>query len=444
MKTVLKDLAACEPVEPMGWFRFLHDHYLGRNVHCHKGPIFMPVYRQGWEQITNNPEALTDVNDPIWLEVVNRHAWTVGFLGLEKPAQAHWDNMTKLAKGAFCAGLSECHPSVEMWEMVITELPRIELTAESLCQLACNAIKNGSHNDLADLLNNATDLTSPIHRGDGFIYPESRWPEIMDQLSHRVIDLVLEAALIENDHNAIKLALDHGADPNIPVWWLERSCNEKHCALSFAISKDDRGLAEMLLQYGANPAGNSFSGRNNPFFQAHQHGARWRTFADDLYVRASLEPTPPKNPMPESDVKNEGSEWDVFLPVSGRFFEHFEEELDWARCVIGSIIPLVSVDEKESFYRGNAQGGYHRTILDLIMSDLTKLKEFEALGMDTRLSAEEICTAVESNAYSSLMYLLESFGPARRDRVLSAILQRKPEFGRSRWPQIMKRNNDVI
>ncbi len=439
----LKKLAACEPVEPLGWFRFLHDHFLGRNVDEYHGPIFMPVYRQGWEKVSRKPENFPDVDDPIWLELVNRHAWTIGMLGLQKPSRAHWDNMSRLARGAFFAGFSEYNPSQNTWEIFMSELPQVELSAESLCQLACNATKCQRNDVLTALLNTTTELTSPIHRGDGFIYPESRWPEIMDQLSHRLIDLVLEAALIRNNHEAIILALEHGADPDIPIWWLERSFNEKHCALSFAIGRDKRELAEILLKYGANPSGNSFSGRNSPFFQAHQQGKRgpflqeatrnWYKFADDLYAKASLEQAPPKMPTSEYAVTNEGSEWEVFLPVSGRFFGHFQEELDWARQVIGGIIPLVPVDEKESYYHGNAQGGYHKTALDLVMGDLTKLKEFEAMGMDTRLSAEELCTAVEGNACHCLMYLLESHGPVIRDQVISEIVRRKPDFGPSRY-----------
>jgi len=425
----LKKLAASAPVEPLGWFRFLHDHFLGRNIDEYHGPIFMPVFRQGWEIVSNNPENFPDVDDSLWLDVLNRHAWTVGMMGLVKPLKIHWKNMTRLARGSFLAGFSERYPSRKIWRIIIAKLPHLEFTPEILCQLACNAIRYNRKDALAVLLNTITDITSPIHRGDGFIYPESRWPEIMDQLSHRLIDLVLEAALVRNNYDAIKLALEHGADPNIPLWWLERSFNEKHCALSFAISKDNRELAELLLQHGANPAGNSFSGRNSPYFQAHQHGSNWYAFADDLYAKASLEATPPKRPTSESAVKSEGSEWEVFLPVSGRFFGHFQKELDWARSEIGSIIPLVSVDEKESFYHGDAQGGYHKTVLDLVMGNLTKLKKFEAMGMDTRLSAEELCTAVEGNAYDCLVYLLESHGAAIRDRVFVEIVRRKPDFG---------------
>lgn len=434
----LNKLAACEPVDPLGWFRFLHDRYLGRFGHEH-GEIFMSVYRQGWEKVSNKPENFPDVYDLLWLDVLNRHAWTVGILGLIKPLKIHWKGMTKLARGSFLAGFSEQYPSSKIWKILISKLPHIEFTPETLCQLACNAIKYNRKDALTVLLNTITDLSSPIHRGDGFIYPESRWPEIMDQLSHRLIDLVLEAALIRNNYDAIKLALEHGADPDIPIWCLERSYNEKHCALSFAISKDNREIAELLLQHGANPAGNSFSGRNSPFFQAHQRGAKgpflqastqnWYKFADELYTKASLEQKPPKTPTPESAVKSEGTEWEIFLPVPGRFFGYFQEELDWAHRVIGSIIPLVPVDEKESFYHGNVQGGYRRTTLDLVMGKLTKLKEFEVLGMDTRLSAEELCTAVKGNAYDCLVYLLECHGPAKRDQVLSEIARRKPDFG---------------
>ena len=62
----------------------------------------------------------------------------------------------------------------------------------------------------------------------------------------------------------MQLALHTGADPNLPVWRLERSFNEKHCALSFAISQSYRHAAEMLLKAGASAEGTDFTSHNYP------------------------------------------------------------------------------------------------------------------------------------------------------------------------------------
>jgi ankyrin repeat protein len=106
-----------------------------------------------------------------------------------------------------------------------------------------------------------------IHRGDVWDYPKTRWPKIVCKLSCRVIDMVLEAALVRNNQEAMQLALRAGADPNISVWRLERSFNEKDCALSFAISQGYRHAAEMLLKAGASAEGTDFTSHNYPLDQ---------------------------------------------------------------------------------------------------------------------------------------------------------------------------------
>ena len=78
------------------------------------------------------------------------------------------------------------------------------------------------------------------------------------------------------------------------------------------------------------------------------------------------------------------------MPLRGMFFGHFDEELSWAQEAIGDLIELTPIAEKQAFYSGNAQGGTWGTILDVVVGDRDRLKLYETLGLDTRLTAEEL------------------------------------------------------
>ena len=94
------------------------------------------------------------------------------------------------------------------------------------------------------------------------------------------------------------------------------------------------------------------------------------------------------------------------------FFGHFDEELNWAQKAIGSLIKLAPIAEKQAFYTGNGQGGTWKTILDVVVGNVDRLKLYEALGLDTRLTAEELCTAIDADAFDGLCYLLTKHGVA--------------------------------
>jgi hypothetical protein len=70
-------------------------------------------------------------------------------------------------------------------------------------------------------------------------------------------------------------------------------------------------------------------------------------------------------------------------------------------------------------------------MLDKVIGDLKRLKKFESQGLDTRLTAEEFCTAIDMNASEGLGYLLSKYGDDLQERVFAAIRERKPDFGTS-------------
>jgi hypothetical protein len=254
----LRKLTDSEPVEPRGWFRWLHNHYLGRSGDRYVGLTFGDLFTDEWRELSDKPIPLHEsIDNPELMKVfLNRHAWMAGMCLMVQTVGTYWQQLDMTARGNFFAGISERDSSGQQFDRAVRNIPIMDFTPESLCQLACNAIKHNRIDLLELLLSSKVDLTTNIRRFDGI----NTWDnEEIEQVSHRVVDMILEAALIRNSPDAVRLALKHGADPNIPVWQLERSFNEKHSALSYVISEDQKLLAEMLLQHGASASGTSFA-----------------------------------------------------------------------------------------------------------------------------------------------------------------------------------------
>ena len=422
----LTRLQDAEPVEARGWFRWLHNHFLGRYSYSDRHFDAM-IASQGWQDVSQSFPGFSQEEISALVPVVGRHAWTVGYLGLTELADAGWELLKPQDRGAMLAGLTEAHVQPELVAWIRKRLPDCVFSPESACEIACNAIWHQWPDVFAAVLQSGTDLSASIHRGDDGGYPETRWPDLLRRLSHRVIDMILEAALVRDDSEAVRMALDKGADANIPVWKLERSFNEKHCALTLAISEERRNVAEMLLAAGASATGTNFTTPNYPLYLAISNG--WDDFAERLLQNGASLRIPEASGQPLSAPKAEGSESEVLLPVRGRFFGHFDKELNWARKAVGSIIPLAPIAEKQAFYWGNGQGGQWTTILNVVIGDVERLQLYESLGLDTRLTTEELCSAIDGDAFDGLLYLLGKHGTEARDRVLFRIRRRNPDFG---------------
>lgn len=433
----LSKLLESEPAVPRGWFRWLHNHYLGRYSEMYPGLAYDSTSGKLWEGITDEPEPIYQriAAPDVWPILLNRHAWMAGMIPLEQTVIAHWDKLEMDARGAFIAGLSEHYASDNVFEIAEKRLPEISFSPESLCQLACNAVKYQKNYLLDKLMQFDTLLQSTVSRFDAnentFGYSEQ-----LDSLSHRVIDMILEAALIQNNAVAARIALEHGADPNIPVWQLERSSNHKFSALGYVIDsefsqdmKSHKELAELLLDHGASASGTSYSGYGHELFLAIGRG--WHDLAKRLIIQGAKLSKQIEPQKSACVVRTGGSETLVVGPGGPSFYGHFSDKLKWAHENIGSIIPLVPVSEKQSFFSSNAQGGSKSTIMDKVVGSLEHLKRYESLGLDTRLTAEELCTAVDCGAFDSLVYLLSKYGDTARDRAMFRIRRFKHDIGAS-------------
>ena len=431
-------LLLSEPIEPRGWFRWLHNHYLGRFGRCHPDLIYGEPYQDVWGKVSDKPEPLYKRfgTQEEWIDILNRNAWAAGMGGkLIYTVGKHWRMLNSDARGAFFAGLSELHVSDTTMKKTLELLPAMSLAPESLCQLACNAIRHNKYDLLESLLLKYPAPTDKVKRF-GAHYSSDRWEEReITKLSNRVIDMILEAALFWNNIDAAKLAIQHGADPDIPIWQLERSYNIKFSALGYAIDSEyshnmesHHEMTSLLLDSGASATGIEYSGYNNELSIALAKGQR--DLVDQLISLGASLSKPEKTGKVEV-VSTEGSETKVIGPGGSHFFGHFGSELKWAYENIGSIIPLVPVSEKQVFFSPDAQGGKYFTMMNKVIGNLDMLKHYESLGLDTRLSAEELCTAVDAGAFNSLVYLLGKFGNEVRDKAFFRIRRKKPDIGAS-------------
>lgn len=436
---LFEQLLASEPLEPRGWFRWLHNHYLGRYGLRYPVLVTGEDFNDVWGKASDMAEPLYQrVGTPEeWALLLNRNAWAAGMGGKLSHTVLHYLKLlTREARGAFLAGLSELHSDSKIIERALDFLPSLELSPESLCQLACNAIKYNKPDLLQALLVKYPAPTDRIRRFGAYAMPDDWENREIEKLSNRVIDLILEAALISNNTAAARLALEHGADPNIPVWQLERSCNKRYSALGYAIDTEfiynnetHKDMVDLLLESGASAAGIAYAGYNSELALALAQGEK--ELVDRLIFQgASL--SRPADDTERVTIRTEGSESMVISPAGPNFFGHFGRELHWAHEKIGSIIPLVPVSEKQVFYTADAQGGRHYTMMDKVVGNVSALKQYEALGLDTRLSAEELCTAVKADAFDSLVYLLSHYGESARDRAMFRIRRFRPDIGAAR------------
>jgi len=107
------------------------------------------------------------------------------------------------------------------------------------------------------------------------------------------------------------------------------------------------------------------------------------------------------------------------------------ERVTWAKKALSGLIPLFDIGKKSAFYEAGAQGGYKFTPLQILLRNdkIERLKKYEALGVDTRLTAEEICTGIDNRAYNCLRYLLHPLGPETWTEVVAVIRETHPKFG---------------
>jgi hypothetical protein len=418
MSTLLSDLGNTDAVEPTGWFRWLYFHYAFRNP-VPNNRLFRTFKSVGLPEFAAGFLDFWDANSDQALSVFTRHAWALGTIGKTDLAEKCWPALSRESRGTFLAGLSEIAKSPEIQEWITNHVTGASFSPESACQLACNSIRYSNDTVFAIVLNSEANWSAPVLRGFGNDGNDLEWDAILRQLSNHLIDLILEAAILCNKPEYMRAALKRGANPDISIWRLERSYNEQYCALSYVIQNGQYDLAKILLEAGANPKGTAFGTDDSPLYFALSTGAD--NMAEQLVMRGAA--IKPNTPRPSTDSAK---------PRPFKYFGVSSEEITWAKTTLLSVIPLTDIGEKVDFHEGNAQGGYYRTFLQILMHGdrVDRLIKYEAMGLDTRLTAEEFCTAVQANANNCLTHLLSKNGPETLTQVMEHIRARKPDFGK--------------
>ncbi|GAA5138829.1 hypothetical protein GCM10023213_18450 [Prosthecobacter algae] len=360
--------------------------------------------------------------------LLETHAWRVGWMQMRTLPTRVWTDLSPKARARYLAGfsynLSSSSNSPDINAVIsgdiLQKLAAASLDAECTAEIGANAIRS-----------NCLDVVKAVlvHRNfdpDGHVCrnPENsnqnHFAQQLSSLSTRVLDVLLEAAVRCQKPEAARILLDLGASPDLPCWNLERSFNDWFSLLSFSLDGMNQtdgdapmALVDLLLEYGANPQGLECEGKNNPLIHAiyRNHwelvdrllelGARFDGGMDETAKRLRAEPS--------------------------RMY-YSQADLDWVTQALGPLIPLVNFWEVPWFFKGHAQGGYHRTFLSYFLKDneLPMLKKYVARGLPTKLTSTIVLDMVKGGYCQALSYLLRD--NPNLPQVLSRICERRPDF----------------
>ncbi len=443
----LARVAAAEPETPRGWFRWLHYTVLSRLDDSNSGPSVMDQlqFRTEWRALAHAASL-----DPTLLgsltPYVEIHAWEVGSYGLHRLAEACWAQLTPQARGRLLAGIANleivyedvfagwrkyappkdsAHTEalrVKTW--LLAHLPDAIPDAASVLEIACCAIRREEQDLLAGILDHgASRLGEYIERMEPYVRQfwtrDTRDFDVVGYLSHRVIDMVLEAAILRRYHAGQRLALAAGASPNLRIWVLESCSNEKFTALSYAIAENDRELIDLLL---------------TPFFKGanERHGKA-------LFLAISREKYQLADRMLDLGVPFEpGDDVEKLSPptpggkIEWKKFPHSKcGQADFDRAErLGRGLPVVHPYESAWFiHLASMMGCNCETMLSTFLDgdDLERLRHFHSRGMPLRLTPQDFAIAIDSGAYDCLCWLMQQWGLPKT--FLLKIRREIPSFG---------------
>lgn len=402
-------------LEPVGKFRWLHDR---RSMRCPRNPEFIASeLPQDW-----SPQAVILLGRHELDALAPSNAWSIGIFGNTDLLEDYWSRLTPLQRGQAIAGISE-HRDKGEW--IDAHISTCRFDATSATQTACNALLDGSDATVREVIFRCDDLEGQVTR---FCMSTARYYErfkpIIDQLAKRAIDFMLEAALLVKNGEAVRLLLQHDADPNIPIWCLEKSFNERHCALSHAIDFEADDIVFQLLDAGANPQGIAFCTLNRPLYEAVAKGNR-KVAVALLERGASFASSDPGLERATTIASVRKANPRLIQPHSDYFFGFFPDEVNRVQKSAGKLIELIPIWEKQCFYEGSGQGGEWQTFLHALKDDVDSIKFFEPYGLDTRLAAEELLELVKYEHDDALAYLLpkqKALVPLTKEELHAAVV----------------------
>lgn len=392
---------------PYGLFRYLYNHYQVRypDYYMFVEPLLPREAVEALEKI--------EVKD---LEVhLGEDSWLIG---IERPdlaesVQALWGGLSPLTRGNYLAGFTErtyfgC-PQMESRLSFLRDQMRdsakTDFTPEAACEIGCCLVAMGEVAAFSDLLQADVDWEQEIDRAS--VRDARRWKTI-GKLSRRVIDIFLEAALIVKRPEAVKLALAHGANPNILVWRLERSSNGLYTALSYAIHHEFNAAVDALLEGGADPRGSDSAPQRSPLAQAFQQ-TDFDLIKRLLAAGASLDDGPRYTEAPLT--------YGLGAPV------------EWVEEQLADLLELLPLEAKPLFHTPHVQGGTYYTLLQCAWDDPEKLALPEEIGLDLRLTVHEMAQLIRTREYDIFCVLVGRLGESVKKEALARVREAWPDFG---------------
>ncbi|MEX1120078.1 MAG: ankyrin repeat domain-containing protein, partial [Terrimicrobiaceae bacterium] len=414
---LLERIIITKPEVPRGWFRWLHHTFLSRYPTT-------PNLKLVEEWCAVGKQAALDPNRIDGLVAINveAHAWEIGWLGLGPLAEQCWDNLSPGAKGLLLAGFSN-REGVSDW--ILARLPETQLTPEGTLEIACNAVWN-SDSPLfqAVMEKDQKILVQEVERfeppGEG-PSKESRWSKEVARLSNRVVDMTLEACVLRGWAKGARVALQFGAKADLSVWILERSFNEHHSALSYAIKENNTQLVTVLLDAGAQPSGEMGSMPLNLAISNGNDSLAARLIEDGMDFNHG-----DKSDWLEAARPGDNIEWE-----NAMHFNCHRENIEKAQR-LGKGLPLVHASEVAWFYRGDGQGGRYCTFLShfLYHDDVERLQLYVGKGLPLRLTLPDLATMLSWGAYDCLCSMIREWNAS--PSVMWRIRRELPEFGTER------------
>jgi len=386
---LLEFLLEQEVLPPLGWFNCLPGMYSWGLVELNDPGRNEQFDGEDWYELYRRFETPAPETDQQLIPLMEKHAWLIGRLGLSPLAERVWPDLSRSARGNYLAGISN-HMSEAAEPAFTAKTSEADFSSTALCELTVNGLAKGQWQTVIGLLDNPATLTGEIQRFVAFRGKVlTRKYKALDALSHRVVDVLLEATLRLGKIEAVGDLLNLGASPNISLWQVFSSCSYGYCALSYAIRNNLFPCVPMLLDAGANPNGNKFSGLGQSLLFA-LHGGDWAS-ADLLLQRGA---------------RFVGSKLDDFGVM-----QPSDETVAWVRQIAGQDLPLESIFTKPQCATPfDFMYGMNHTYLTAMLGHkgrLDRLKQYVSLGLDARPTAEELGYGIELGDVIILEYLLD-------------------------------------
>jgi hypothetical protein len=350
-------------------------------------------------------------------------AWNAGALCLTRLAEMVWSKLSRTARGHFLGGIASFRnrqAPLLPTEWFITRLEDCDLDMNAAIEIGTHAAIVGRVELLRALLKR--DLPSePVVRQRSALREDEFEVQFLRKHSTSFVDVILEAAVRANTVETARLALEYGANPNIPCWVLDRNWSEWFGTLSFAINDDatlrkkleGNPMLEILLQAGVNVRGLPGEDRGKPLFLAVLR-KNWILARRLLANGAKFERDNDRTPY---SSQNENPP----------HFGVLDKEYEWVKFKLAPLLKAAEFPEVYHYIRYGL-GGQECSFLMLLAyrDDVENLRWLREAGMPVDFSVPDLVAIVSSGAPNILRELLQN--RQELPHALSCIRQHRPNF----------------